>query len=153
MSALKLTIVSPERELYTGEVDAVLAPGIEGQLGILPHHAPLITELGEGELIARDGEEEYSFAIHGGFMQVLHNKVTVLADVAERAEEIDVERAEAARQRALEMLNKVPPEERRLTEVALRRSAIRLKVAHRRRRRPTPTSPTISTGEDDSSQG
>jgi len=153
VSALKLTIVSPERELYAGEVDIVLAPGIEGQLGILPHHVPLITELDEGELIARSDDEEYSFAIHGGFMQVLQDKVTVLADVAERAEEIDIERAEAARQRALDMLNKVPAEERRLTEVALRRSTIRLKVARRRRRRPTPTPSTISTGEGDSSQG
>ena len=135
MASLKLTIVSPEGELYSGEVDIVLAPGIWGQLGILPHHSPLITQLAEGELRARVGDEAYSFAIHGGLMHVLPDEVTVLADVAERADEIDVERAEAARQRALRMLGTAPPEERRLTEVALRRSQVRLKVAKRRRRR------------------
>ena len=83
MASLKLTIASPEGELYSGEVDMVLAPGIDGQLGILPHHAPLITQLATGELRVRVGEEEYSFAIHGGFMHVLPDAVTVLADVAE----------------------------------------------------------------------
>ena len=139
MANLKLKVVSQERELYSGDVDMVLAPGVEGQLGILPNHAPLITELDVGELQVRVGDEEYIFAIHGGFMHVLPHQVIVLADAAERAGEIDIERAEAARQRALEMLKKAPPEERRLTEVALRRSAVRLKVARRRRRRQRPT--------------
>jgi F-type H+-transporting ATPase subunit epsilon len=148
VSGLTLTIVSPERELYSGEVDIVLAPGIDGQLGILPNHAPLITQLADGELCARVGDEEYYFAIHGGFMHVLPHKVTVLADVAERAEEIDIERARAARQRAADILSQTPPEERRLTEVALRRSDVRLKVARRRRRRP-PT-PSTQPGPSDS---
>lgn len=143
MAGLKLTIVSPERELYHGEVDMVLAPGVNGQLGILPKHAPLITQLEDGELIARAGGEEFYFAIHGGFMHVLPDSVTVLADVAERDSEIDIARAEAARQRALEMMAKAPPEERRLTEVALRRSQVRLRVA-RRRRRTSPTAQTTS---------
>jgi F-type H+-transporting ATPase subunit epsilon len=119
----------------------VLAPGIDGQLGILPNHIPLITQLADGELCARVGDEEYYFAIHGGFMHVLPHKVMVLADMAERAEEIDIERAQEARQRAAEMLTQAPPEERRLTEVALHRSDVRLKVARRRRRRP-PTPPS-----------
>jgi F-type H+-transporting ATPase subunit epsilon len=141
VSGLKLTIVSPERELYSADVDMVLAPGVYGQLGILPNHVPLITQLADGELCARVGEEEYFFAIHGGFMHVLPDRVIVLADVAERADEIDIERAQQARQRAMELLAEAPPEERRLTEVALRRSAVRLKVARRRRRRPArPTS-------------
>jgi F-type H+-transporting ATPase subunit epsilon len=140
LAGLKLTIVSPERELYRGEVDMVLAPGVRGQLGILPKHAPLITQLDEGELIVRAGGEEHYFAIHGGFMHVLPDQVTVLADVAERDIEIDIARAEAARQRALEMMTKAPPEERRLTEVALRRSQVRLRVARRRRQLP-PTQP------------
>ena len=146
MANLKLTIASPEGELYSGEVDMVLAPGIDGQLGILPHHAPLITQLATGELRVRVGEEEYYFAIHGGFMHVLPDAVTVLADVAERAERIDIERAEAARQRALRMLSTAPPEERRLTEVALRRSDVRLKVARRRRRRVRPSYPETGEG-------
>ncbi len=147
MPGLKLTIVSPERELYSDEVDIVVAPGVEGQMGILPHHAPLITELAEGELLARKGEEEEYFAIHGGFMHVLPDHVIVLADVAERAEEIDDARAEAARQRALEMLGQAPPEEKRLTAVALRRSQVRLKVARRRRRRSTQTYPDAGGSE------
>ena len=147
MASLKLTIASPEGELYSGEVDMVLAPGIDGQLGILPHHAPLITQLATGELRVRLGEQEYYSAIHGGFMHVLPDAVTILADVAERAERIDIERAEAARQRALEMLSQAPPEERRLTEVALRRSDVRLRVARRRRRRVRPSYP--ETGESD----
>jgi F-type H+-transporting ATPase subunit epsilon len=147
VASLKLTIASPEGELYSGEVDMVLAPGIDGQLGILPHHAPLITQLATGELRVRVGEEEYYFAIHGGFMHVLPDAVTILADVAERAERIDIERAEAARQRALQMLSEAPPEERRLTEVALRRSDVRLRVARRRRRRVRPSYP--EAGESD----
>jgi F-type H+-transporting ATPase subunit epsilon len=143
---LQLTIVSPERELYSGKVDIVLAPGVEGQLGILPNHSPLITQLSDGELCARAGDEEYYFAIHGGFMHVLPDRVTVLADVAERAEEIDIERAEAARRQALETLSQEPPEQRRLTEVALRRSYVRLKAARRKRRRTTPSSPPSTSG-------
>jgi F-type H+-transporting ATPase subunit epsilon len=148
VAGLKLIIVSPEKELYSDQVDMVLAPGIDGQLGILPQHMPLITQLAEGELCARVGEEEHYFAIHGGFMHVLPDQVIVLADVAERAEEIDVERAEQARQRAVETLGKAPPEERRLTEVALRRSRVRLKAARRRRRRTTPTAyPSMGESE------
>ncbi|MEA3341493.1 MAG: ATP synthase F1 subunit epsilon [Chloroflexota bacterium] len=148
MTGLKLTIVSPERELYSGKVDIVLAPGIDGQLGILPNHASLITQLVEGELCIRAGEEEHYFAIHGGFMHVLPDDVIVLADVAERAGEIDAARAEKARQRALELLSRSPPEERRLTEVALRRSQVRLKVARRRRRSHTTLPhPGVDDGE------
>jgi F-type H+-transporting ATPase subunit epsilon len=131
---LRLDIVTPERELFTGEVDILLVPGVDGQLGILPHHAPLITVLDEGVLIARRGEEEITFAIHGGYMQVLPDHAVVLADVGERAEEIDVERAEEARQRAEELLKKEPPpEEQAVALEALRRSLVRLRVARRRR--------------------
>jgi F-type H+-transporting ATPase subunit epsilon len=136
VATLQLQVVSQEEELFSGEVDIVLAPGEEGQLGILPNHAPLIAQLAIGELVTRAGEEEYAFAVHGGFIHVLPDQVIVLADVAERVEEIDVERAERARQRALETLEKSPPpEERRLTETALRRSRVRLKLAGERRRR------------------
>ena len=136
MASLRLKVVSQREQLFSGDVDIVLAPGVDGQLGILPHHAPLITQLASGELRTRVGDEEYAFAVHGGFMHVLPDEVIVLADVAERVEEIDLERAEAARQRAMEMLRKSPPpEERRLTELALRRSRVRLKLARERRRR------------------
>ncbi len=131
-----MSIVTPERELFAGEVDSLLAPGKDGEMGVLPHHAPLIAVLKEGVLIARQGEEELVFAVHGGYMQVLPDRVIVLADVAERAEEIDMERAEAARRRAEELLKKEPPPEVRAeAAAALRRSLVRLRVARRRRYR------------------
>jgi len=115
----------------------VIAPGADGELGILPNHAPLLTALGIGELRIRKGEEEESFAVGGGFLEVLANRVIVMADVAELAEEIDVARAEAARERAERRVREAPEgvDIARL-RAALRRSSVRLKVARRRRRRP-----------------
>jgi len=133
---LRLDIVTPEGELFTGEVDTVLIPGAVGQMGILPNHAPLVTTLAEGALVARWGDEERVFAIHGGAAQVFPDHVIVLADGAERAEEIDVERAEAARRRAEELLGKEPPPEERIAlQNALRRSMTRLQLGRRRPRR------------------
>lgn len=133
---LRLDVVTPERELFTGEVDRVLAPGVEGQMGILPRHAPLVTVLAEGVLVAHQGEEELTFAIHGGYMQVLPDRVIVLADVAERADEIDVLRAEEARRRAEELLTKEPPPQERVAALqSLRRAQVRLRVGRRPYRR------------------
>lgn len=134
--ALRLDLVTAERLAYSEDVDMVVAPGIDGQLGILPHHAPLLTALTYGELRAKRGDDEESFAISGGFMEVQPDRVTVLADTAERAEEIDLERAEAARRRAEERLR--AQEQNHVdfvrAESALRRSIIRIKVAETRRR-------------------
>jgi F-type H+-transporting ATPase subunit epsilon len=134
---LKLDIVTVERQVYSQDVDMVIAPGIEGQLGILPRHAPLLAALTYGELRVKRGAEEESFAIGGGFMEVQPDRVIVLADTAERAEEIDLERAEAARRRAEERLK--AQAENRIdfvrAEAALRRSLIRIKVSETRRRR------------------
>ena len=134
---LKLDIVTVERLVYSQEVDMVIAPGIDGELGILPRHAPLLTALAYGELRAKRGSEEDSFAISGGFMEVQPDHVTVLADTAEYAEEIDMERAEAARRRAEDRLQAMADEKIDFTkaEAALRRSIIRIKVAESRRRR------------------
>ncbi|MGB9775087.1 MAG: F0F1 ATP synthase subunit epsilon [Anaerolineae bacterium] len=136
---LRLEIVTPERQLFSSEVDSVLLPGAEGQLGVLPHHAPLMTALTTGELVARQGEEEFLFAIHGGFAQILPDRVIVLADVGERAEEVDAERAERARREAEELLRKEPPPELRAEAMmALRKAQLRLRVARRQYpRRPT----------------
>lgn len=140
---LTVEIVTVERKLLeeTG-VDEVIAPGIEGQLAILPRHAAFMTMLAPGELILRKGQEEIPFAVSGGFFEVLHDKVTVLADAAERAEEIDVARAEAARERArLALERKESLEEQAAMMAALERSLARLKVAEslrRRRARPGP---------------
>jgi F-type H+-transporting ATPase subunit epsilon len=134
---LRLDIVTVERLAYSADVAMVVAPGIEGQLGILPRHAPLLTALTYGELrVKREGQEE-SFAISGGFMEVQPDRVTVLADTAERAEEIDLERAEAARRRAEERLRdrRAQDVDFAQAEAALRRSLTRIKVVEARRRR------------------
>lgn len=132
-------IVTQERLVFSEEVDMVVAPGIEGELGILPNHSPLLTTLKIGELRIRKGGAEEYFAIGGGVLEVRPDKVTVLADVAERAGEIDIARAEEARQRAEEFMEEGPVGEHidpaamaEITE-ALRRSQVRLKVARRRR--------------------
>lgn len=134
---LRLDIVTQERLAYSGEVDMVIAPGIDGVLGILPHHAPLITALVPGELRVKRGAEEEIFAIGGGFMEVLPDRVTVLADSAERAEEIDIERALAARRRAEARLQGRTQEQVDFAraEAALHRAIVRLKVAESRRHR------------------
>src|SRR5690348_3882865 len=105
--ALTVEIVTAERIVRTESgVDVLIAPGSEGQLAILPRHAALMTTLDAGELVFRRGAEESAFALSGGFMEVRNDRVTVLADAAEAAEEIDVGRAEAARARAEERLRR-----------------------------------------------
>jgi F-type H+-transporting ATPase subunit epsilon len=133
MTGLKIDIVTAERIVYSAEVDTVIAPGAEGQLGILPHHAPLMTILQAGELIVRKGGQEEIMAISGGFLEVRPDRVIVLADQAERAEEIDVSRAAEARKRAEERLagRKETGEDTARIEAALRRALVRLSVAER----------------------
>jgi F-type H+-transporting ATPase subunit epsilon len=137
MSSLKVDIVTAERVVYSEDVDIVIAPGVEGQLGVLPHHAPLMTILQAGELIVRKGGEEESLAISGGFLEVRPDRVIVLADSAERAEEIDVVRAEDARKRAEERLHdrKEAGLDETRAEAALRRAVARLSVADKMKRR------------------
>ena len=128
---IQLRIVTPDRELVEGEVNAVSIPGKEGYLGVLPGHAPLLTELHSGELTYRQDDLDFHVAIHWGFAEVLPDRVIVLADLAERAEEIDVERAERARQRAEEVLKHPSGPEAEIEEAreALRRAVCRLETA------------------------
>lgn len=137
MSSLRIDIVTAERVVYSEDVDVVIAPGVEGQLGILPHHAPLMTTLQAGELRLRRGGEEDSLAISGGFLEVRPDRVIVLADTAERAEEIDVSRAEAAKQRAEQRLadRRAPGLDEARCEAALHRAVARLTVAEKIKRR------------------
>ncbi len=137
MPTIRLEIVTAERVVFSEDVDVVVAPGIEGELGILPRHAPLMTTLQPGELRVRKGGEEFSLAISGGFLEVRPDRVIVLADSAERAEEIDIARAEEAKRRAEQLLTEryVPEVDAARVEASLRRSMIRLKVAGRRRKR------------------
>jgi F-type H+-transporting ATPase subunit epsilon len=137
VAILRLDIVTAERAVYSDEVDMVIAPGVLGQLGILPHHAPLMTMLEPGELIAKKGSDEFGLVVSGGFLEVRPDRVIVLADTAERVEEIDIARAEEAMRRAEKHLAEkyVPEVDAARAEAALRRSSIRLRVARRRRER------------------
>lgn len=133
---MRLEIVTAEGTVFADDVNEVVAWGIEGQLGILPHHAPLMTMLQPGDLLIRKDNEEHYLAISGGFLEVRPDKVIILADACERAEEIDMERAEAARRRAEEILKTRPPDvDTVAAEAALRRSLARIKAAEKRRRK------------------
>ncbi|MFC1913169.1 F0F1 ATP synthase subunit epsilon [Chloroflexota bacterium] len=136
MVNIRLDIVTAERMVFSDDVDMVVAPGVEGQLGILSHHAPLMTMLQPGELRVKQGSEEFSLVVSGGFLEVRPDRIIVLADAAERAEEIDVARAEEAKLRAQQRMSQAASEvDSARAEVALRRSLARLKVAGARRRR------------------
>jgi len=137
MSTIRLDVVTAERVVFSDDVDAVVVPGMEGQLGILPHHAPLMTMLQPGELLVRKGGAEIYLAVTGGFLEVRPERVIVLADAGERVEEIDIARAEEAKRRAEEKLEAHIPElDLAQAESALRRALVRLEVVERRRRRP-----------------
>ncbi len=137
MASTRLDIVTAERVVFSEDVDVVVAPGVEGELGILPHHAPLMTTLQGGELRIKKGGEEFSLALSGGFLEVRPDRIIVLADAAERVEEIDVARAEEAKRRAEERLleRQAPEADLARAEAALLRSLVRLKVAEKRRKR------------------
>lgn len=140
---LTLEIVTPERQAYSDEVDAVFCPGTEGEFGVLPHHAPLLSTLGVGELRIRKGGDEEFFAIAGGFVQVRPDKVVVMAELADLASEIDLAAAEEARkeaERALEQGFDEPADLAR-ARAAMERALLRIRVAerrHREGRRPRP---------------
>jgi len=135
MAVLQVEITTAERTVYSGEATLVLAPGIEGQLGILPNHAALMTILQAGELVLRTGSEEIYMAVAGGFLEVSVNHVTILADACERAEEIDEERAAEARRRAQERLESrgTAGVDLERAVASLRRAEVRLRAARRRR--------------------
>jgi F-type H+-transporting ATPase subunit epsilon len=133
---LQLEIVTPERLAYSDEVDSVQLPGSEGELGVLPHHAPLISTLGVGELRIRKGGAEESFAIVGGFLQVRPDKVVVMAETADMASEIDLQKAEEARREAERALESGYSEGVDLSaaRAALQQALLRIRVAERRHR-------------------
>ncbi|HEX5827261.1 MAG TPA: F0F1 ATP synthase subunit epsilon [Candidatus Limnocylindrales bacterium] len=133
---LHLEIVTPERLAFSEEVDMVLVPGIEGELGILPHHTPLVSLLGVGELKIRKGGDEESFAIAGGFLQVRPDKVVVMAETAEIGSDIDLERAKQARAEAEKALESgyVEGADLSAARAELQRALVRIRVAERRRR-------------------
>ena len=142
--SIRCEIVTQDKSLFEGPVDIVIAPGSEGEMGILPGHAPLLATLGYGILRIRSKGEEQAFTIAGGVIEARPDVVTVLADVGEHVDEIDLERAEAAKARAEELLKKGPPpdtDEYLAIQAALRRSNIRLEAVRRFRR----VRPQVST--------
>ncbi len=134
---IQCQIVTQDKSLYEGPADLVLAPGTEGELGILPNHAPLLTTLEMGLIRIKHKGEEQVFTITGGILEVRPEIVTVLADLGENVDEIDEARAEAAKARAEELLKRGPPrdtDEYLAIEAALRRSNLRLDAVRRYRR-------------------
>jgi F-type H+-transporting ATPase subunit epsilon len=127
-----LEIVTPEKMIVSDDADEMQIPGKGGYLGILPGHAPLISELSSGELSYRNGGQTHRFAVAWGFAEVLPDKVTILAEAAERPEEIDVNRAQAQKQRAEELLKTGKSEEDfTVAEEKLKAADTRLEVANR----------------------
>ena len=143
MAAMRLEIVTAERMVYSEDVDILVAPGIEGELAILPNHAPLLTVIKPGEIRVVRGDEESYIVVSGGFMEVIANKVTLLADTAERAEEIDLQRTEEALERANESVaSAVSDVDLERAMASLRRSQLRMRVARRRGRGARGEAPT-----------
>jgi F-type H+-transporting ATPase subunit epsilon len=134
---LHIEVITPERKVYEDDVDMVIAPGTEGYLGILPHHAPLLTGLGPGEFRVKKGGSEEVLAVFGGFMDVRGDRVVVLTESAERPEEIDLQAAQAARERAQQALatGTLNAADEARARAALQRELMRVRVAERRRRR------------------
>ena len=141
MATMRLEVITAEQQVYSDEVEVLIAPGIDGEMGILPHHAPLMTALQPGEiLIRKDGEETY-LAVSGGFLEVMGNQVTILADACERSDEIDEERAQEAMQQAQERLaSRTADIDLSQATAEVRRAESRLRVARRRRTRERPPS-------------
>jgi F-type H+-transporting ATPase subunit epsilon len=134
---LHLEVITPERKVYEDDVDMVVAPASEGYVGILPHHVPLFTTLGPGEFRVKKGGVEEVLAVFGGFMDVRSDRVVVLTDAAEPAEEIDASRAQEARERAQQVLAAGPASaaDEQRARAELQRALVRLRVSEGRRRR------------------
>jgi F-type H+-transporting ATPase subunit epsilon len=134
---IRLRLVTPVRLLLDEEVDEVTAPGVLGEFGVLPNHIAFLTLLAPGEMSYKQGAQRTRLAIGGGYAEVLNNVMTVLADAAEFADEIDVERAQRAKEQAEKKVAALNPEDRDFTvaEAALKRALVRLQVASREARR------------------
>ena len=134
---IRCEIVSQDRSVFSGDVDIVILPGSDGVMGILPHHSLVLTTLHFGVITVRRGKEEMMFTVAGGVAEVQPDQVTVLADAAENVVEIDVQRAEAARQRAeamLKQIDRVDSDEYIKIQNTLRKSTLRLDAVRRYRR-------------------
>jgi F-type H+-transporting ATPase subunit epsilon len=136
MAKLHVDIVTVEGRRFEGDADFVVAPGSEGELGVLPRHVPLLTPLAPGQVKVRNDGQEQFFFVSGGFLDVRPDRVTVLADAAERADDIDEARAEEARRRAENLLQQqLSDTDQAAASAALARAEARLRIAELRRRR------------------
>ena len=134
MATLKLEIVTPEAKTYSEDVDMVTLPGVEGEMGIYPHHVPLMTQIVPGEIVARKSGQDYHLAVGEGFVEITGERVAILTDMAIRAENIDEAKAEEARKRAEARLSeKLDDEESAMVSAALAHSLAQLKVKRRQR--------------------
>lgn len=143
---MQCDIVTQEKTVFSGQVTAVNLPGTEGRMGVLPNHSPMLTTLGFGEVLVRTEDQEEYFAIGGGYAEIQPDKVIILADSAESAAEIDVDRAEEARRRAEQLMKEgVPEDPERYAQIraSLQRAQIRIDVARRRRHRVMPGGPGL----------
>jgi F-type H+-transporting ATPase subunit epsilon len=138
---MHLEIITPEKTVLKEEVDEVLVPTAQGQIGILPHHVNLVTQITQGEIIIKKHSKEQFFAVTGGFLEVANGKVSVLADYAAHAEDIDVEKALKAQKRAEEVLKKgkdqLSERDFAVASAELRKSLLEIDVVNRRRHRRT----------------
>ena len=135
---IHIELVTQERKVFEeAEADIVIVPGVEGEMGVLPNHAPVLTTLSFGELVVRKGEAEESFAVYGGVVDVRPDKVVVLVDLAESSYELELEKAQEARDdRARQILEEGPPEDAyRQAELALRRANLALRLSQKVRSR------------------
>lgn len=129
MSTLRLEVVTPERKVYEEDVNMVVVKGVAGELGILPHHIPLVTPLKIAPIKAKKGNSDEFIAVHGGFMEVRKDKVVILAEAAELGSDIDVARAEQAKERAQQRLAaKADEVDHKRAELALQRAVTRIQT-------------------------
>lgn len=134
-NTLKLEIVTPDAKVFSEDVEMVTLPGVEGEMGIYPQHVPLMTQIVAGEIIARKGGQEYFLAIGEGFVEITGDHVSVLADMAIRAENIDEAKADEARQRAeARLAEKLGDEEAATVHATLSHSLAQLKVKRSRQK-------------------
>lgn len=150
---MQCDIVTQEKTVYSGQVSSVSLPGSEGRMGVLPNHSAMLTTLGFGEVVVRPlaGDEEF-FAIGGGFAEIQPNRIVVLADSAEQAEDIDLERAERARAEAEKLMKEgVPDDPERYAQIqaSLMKAQIRLDVGRRHSGHRRRSLPTGSVSEED----
>lgn len=136
---LLLEIITPEKVLLKDEVDEVIVPTVTGEIAILPNHAQLLTKINPGELVIRKNGKSQSFAILGGFLEVLNNHISVLADYAIRAEDIEIAKVQEAQERAKQKMKQKDTEQNfRVAEAELRKSLLQLKVARKHKIKYTP---------------